>query len=297
MTVSFKAIAVFVCTLLSVALSCVAETPVGAQFDIRSLDENWSVEAQQVLLSSQIAFDRTFAGAGFDLRPFEQPLMCIGFADRDAFNRYARSVDGVDMSWSDGYYSARTNRIALIYRDGGEAHNRQHNHADGDTHSVVGGFNWKAKLAHEATHQFAFNRGVQKRGVMYPLWASEGLAGYLESCIEQPADQLGMNPHRRADMVDVAARGALLPLSELLTMTRVPRKAQAISDVYAQSWAWFHFAITQEPRALRRYYAALAELPKGSRSRGTLRREVVAAFGPIDQLEARWAAHVQQLVK
>ena len=38
-----------------------------------------------------------------------------------------------------------------------------------------------ATIIHEATHQLAFNRGLQARFADVPLWVSEGIALYFET--------------------------------------------------------------------------------------------------------------------
>ncbi len=69
-------------------------------------------------------------------------------------------------------------------------------------------------LTHEMTHQLAYNSGLQKRGVMYPLWVSEGLATFFEGSALPQWDPIG-NTARRRTLAKLHAGGALLSLREL----------------------------------------------------------------------------------
>ena len=259
----------------------------------------WSAKAGQTLERTRGAFYRAFGDAGFGLLPLQERLVWVAFTQRDNFHQYALNIDRLDMSWSDGYYSTRTNRVALVC-DGAE-----NGHAGGsvidstETHPQPSeGFTHLAQATHEAVHQIAFNCGLQKRGVMYPLWASEGLATNFEAVAGAPFGPEHDNPHRHRQLMRAVNRGGLIPLDEFVTLTRVPvDDVDATHDVYAQSWAFFGFLFKHRPQQLRRYLDELRHLDAGRRSQASLRREFVRSFGRIETLERSWQAYVRLLAR
>jgi hypothetical protein len=271
-----------------------------------------------------------FGDAGFRPAELSERLLCVIFGQQHEFADYARQVDRVDMSWSRGYYSARTNRIAIfdertaavlsrglaprepttplpptdsVPADAAQLVLRTGPSDPPDTTARrlversqegarIAALN-TAKTAHEAAHQLAFNSGLQKRGVMYPLWVAEGLATSFEPAdLDAPFGPGEDNPSRRRHLIE-AAQAELLPLSEFVVLTRVPKGgAQMVVEVYAQAWGLFHFLFTTRPAELRAYMAALAALEPGARDEGTLRREFVDAFGALPALQAAWDEYV-----
>ena len=246
--------------------------------------------------------------------PIGKPMVCVLFADRDDFVRYARRVDLIDMAWSGGYYSSRTNRMALY--DATRAH-RQPDRAAApdenaptndtladnavrpngtDTADTSPPLNM-ASTAHEAAHQLAFNSGLQRRGVMYPFWVSEGLACMFET--NRAGEHFGAdkpNPMRLEDLRRAWALGDLEALDLFVRRTRPPtRDKTELNTAYAQAWALFHMLWQNQPDALTQYLDSLAHTPRGWRSGPALQREFVNAFGPIADLETQWRRHIDAL--
>jgi hypothetical protein len=128
-----------------------------------------------------------FATRGFPLRQSRFPMVAVVLPDRRAFERYARA-DGVEIGGSIvGYYSKRTNRIALYAGIGSEM---------------------MPTIRHEAAHQSAYNTGLHSRIGTMPLWVVEGLGVLFES--EEPARDasdggLGLVRERCPDANRIAA--------------------------------------------------------------------------------------------
>ncbi|OGV44286.1 MAG: hypothetical protein A2X46_04300 [Lentisphaerae bacterium GWF2_57_35] len=145
------------------------------------------------------------------------------------------------------------------------------------------------RISHEVAHQLAFDCGLQERGVMYPLWVSEGLATGFESPRPEQVDFLGPNASRLQRLQELQTRNGLTALDEFVTIvdtTSLDRSEQ--EDFYAQAWSFFRFLGQQHGRALKKYLKQMARLPMGHRSKESLREEMTAAFGSLDKLEAEW---------
>lgn len=240
------------------------------------------------------------------------PLVCVLFADRSDFAHYAERVDWLDMSWSGGYYSSHTNRMALYDAVGAGQSKREQDHRDRatddgeDVHAqspqTPGGATASpplnlASTTHEAAHQLAFNSGLQRRGVMYPFWLSEGLACAFETNrAGQPFGLGELNPTRLSDLRQAMDAGQLIPLHRFVSLVRPPtHDAQHLNAVYAQAWAMFRFLYLHDREKLATYLRRLNQMQQGSRSQAALRNEFAHVFGPIDALEHRWRMHLRTL--
>ena len=256
-------------------------------------------------------FYRSFRRLGMELDPPDRRLVCLLFTDRDSYAAYSRQVDGQDMGWTTGYYSGRTNRIVLLDESialadaptSAQASAELARYAEQAEQIVLGSLDpsafdgpWQglASTTHEAAHQLAFNTGVQKRGVMYPLWVSEGLATAFET--ENPSEPFGpghVNVRRQRDLHRALDEDRLLPLHRFVVGVRVPHDdPRFASALYAQAWSLFQYLYLERPEELGGYLSMLADLPPGRRSEATRRREFIEAFGPIETLEAAWRAHI-----
>src|SRR5690349_23883131 len=82
-----------------------------------------------------------------------------------------------------GYYSARTNRVALYDLSADETAGPLGDAASRDevTRRLSKFPSSVATVVHEAVHQLAFNTGLQVRYADNPMWVSEGLAMYFET--------------------------------------------------------------------------------------------------------------------
>ena len=133
-----------------------------------------------------MAFTNYWSRRGFALREPEFPLVALVFADAAS---YRDAVRGELKDAADdviGYYSLETNRINMFDLTGSAGlHRPQGRHVtpaqineilmQPDAERTV------ATIIHEATHQIAFNCGLQARFADVPLWVSEGLAVYFET--------------------------------------------------------------------------------------------------------------------
>ncbi len=197
-------------------------------------------------------FYEAFSKAGFEPAPSQDRLVWICFPQQSGFNTYAMQAEGTDLSWLDSYYSTLTNRVAIV-----EPSPRLL--ARGETEaslapsppvalaaregvlpiSTSGPPLDNARLTHELAHQLAFNSGLQKRGVMYPFWVSEGLATNFE--FESPAGagfEQGSTA-RRACLLKMRDAGELILLRQFIVQTKAPADTARSRRQYAQAWAFF----------------------------------------------------------
>jgi len=278
-------------------------------------------------------FYEVFAHAGFDLSRAKDRLLWICFPQKSGFSKYALRVEGMDLSWLDGYYSTLTNRVAVVQPDqkarqreempglskneaavAVAAHRSPHegvgaglpsaeNRTWGPSQaqnaalrhpvvamSAVGQRFDVTRLTHEVAHQLSFNSGIQKRGVMYPLWVSEGLATNFEFDGSGTAGLDHCNTARCKGLLEAYAAGQLVPLREFVVQTTVPPDTHVGRRYYAQAWGFFQFILTERPENLRAYLYRLAEDHPEHRHASTMLNEFIEAFGSPETLELSWNA-------
>ena len=131
------------------------------------------------------AFYNFWEGLGVPLQD-APPLVAVVLRDRASYVDYSRRELGDAAASIIGYYSLKTNRIISydltgieeLQSGGARINSLKHINqllAQPSAERTV------ATVIHEATHQLAFNCGLQTRFADNPLWLSEGLAVYFES--------------------------------------------------------------------------------------------------------------------
>lgn len=249
-------------------------------------------------------FYEVFAQAGFNLSHPTGRLVWICFPQKSGFSTYAQRAEGMDLSWLDGYYSTLTNCVAVVQPD------RQKGPAEEPVKPSAGRVPAAAanrpsqggvlalptadqqfdvtRMTHEVAHQLAFNSGIQKRGVMYPLWVSEGLATNFEFDTSLVAGLDHCNAPRCRGLLEAYQAGELTPLKQFVVQATVPADAHLGRQYYAQAWGFFQFILTERPENLRTYLHHLAADRSERRDARTLLREFTQAFGSPEALELDW---------
>jgi len=198
------------------------------------------------------AFIHYFAVRGFKLA--EPPFLLIGIVcrNRAEFQRYTAGQGAPAANGVIGQYDLMTNRIVVYDMDA---------RGQGDA-------NWRRNASvviHEATHQMAFNTGIQSRWCPPPLWVIEGLATLFEapgvydshSTTDRPAR---VNRDRLRDYRAVLAdkHDGRLP-ADLVASDRAFRVVTAAA--YAEAWAMTFYLVETQPRAFARYLTLAASRP------------------------------------
>ncbi|MDP7033864.1 MAG: DUF1570 domain-containing protein [Planctomycetota bacterium] len=234
-------------------------------------------------------FHSAFTEAGFTLRPYSKRYVCVLFGDYEDFLDYQREERGKEpQQKGGGYYSGKTNRITFF-----DEHSREHRKRRPISDKTKN----LSKTSHEAAHQLAFNTGIQKRGVLQPLWLGEGLASAFEFVkTDQPFGPATENFGLRMSQLGRMQRmGKLMPLPTLVTISGKDRSQVNLGVAYAQGSAFFRFLFQKRPRELRAYLEILAKQRRGPRSSESLLREFESAMGPIKDLEPEWKVFLRQL--
>jgi hypothetical protein len=253
------------------------------------------------------AFTNFWSRKGFDLHEPEFPLVAIVFADQASYSAYVvKDLGGVPGAII-GYYKPESNRMTMYDLTGVEAQRRA-----GDKRTNANQINQMlarpeaertvATIIHEATHQIAFNCGLQTRLADIPVWLSEGSAMYFET------PDLGSSKGWRT--IGAVNRGRLAdfrnylrkprPADSLVTLVSSDerlrdRDPQRKTDAYAEAWALNYFLIRQRPKQYMVYIKLLSEKePLIWDDAASRLGEFQKAFGDVHQLDAEF---IRQMAK
>lgn len=261
-------------------------------------DAPFNAEALELLETVRNRYLQLMRRQGYDLQTTE-PFTWLWFENRSRYEDYSRQADGIRANPLKSYYSARTNRVAVLtdtterFWMDNVSDQFEHPHqisasdyADDPRDSAPADLG-RAMLTHELIHQLAFNTGLQRRGVEYPMWASEGMATAFEYIFRDPQLRDG-NRYREGTVLELYEQDRLIPLSVFASMSRVAWQDLTDSEVYAQCWAFFDFLWHNRQPQLKRYLALAASRRVGSVHPDVLAGEFSDCFGPVDRLENDW---------
>ncbi|MEX2114030.1 MAG: DUF1570 domain-containing protein [Pirellulales bacterium] len=252
------------------------------------------------------AFTNYWTRKGVKLDEPEFPLVAIVFSSRDAYAQFAAAELGTGAESIVGYYSLRSNRITMYDLTGLEslrnAGGRRGSAAQinqvlsrPEAEQVV------ATIVHEATHQIAFNTGLQTRFADIPLWVSEGLAVYFETPDLQSAKGWrgigAVNGSRLTQFREYQHKRPAQSIKSLISDDTRLRDVRTALDAYAEAWALNYYLLQTRPREYLAYLQVLAaKKPLLWDDRETRLREFQAAFGDdLDQLDADFLRHIDKL--
>jgi len=200
----------------------------------------------------------------------ESPLAVLVFNNKASYIHHAKAELGPSAGNAIGYYSFQTNRIVMYDLTGSQALLRRNTRRGStkdinallrhpDAESLV------ATIIHEATHQIAFNCGLQTRFVDNPVWLCEGMAVYFETPnLSGKRLWSGTNKvnYSRWDRFRKNVRnGKAASLKTLIADDNRLRHPSTAVDGYAEAWAWNYFLIKWHPKEYTKYLAALAKKP------------------------------------
>ncbi|MFN9719137.1 MAG: DUF1570 domain-containing protein [Planctomycetota bacterium] len=254
---------------------------------------------------------------GFEVEAPDSPLVAIVFESQDEFKEYCGRDE---MLWSKdlkGYYSGRTNRVALfddpqllkevagtespsVTRS--SSPNRilssavpaaMRNSVAGETFNTI---------VHETTHQVGFNIGIHPRLGQTPMWVVEGLATVLEAPGirtkgKAKDSKTRINAGRRDwFQTEYSQRHQPGDLAKLISSDDM--FSSQTFDAYSFAWAFSYF-LTENParaRLFTRYLKKLSERdPMVNYTAEERLRDFRAVFGDISKMEVEFIRSMDRL--
>ncbi|MES1213124.1 MAG: DUF1570 domain-containing protein [Singulisphaera sp.] len=252
------------------------------------------------------AFTNYWTRQGFELHAPEFPLVAIVFADQASYARFAQHELGDAASSIIGYYSLATNRMTMYDLTGIESLR-----AAGDRRGSPAQINLMlsrpdaertvATVIHEATHQIAYNCGLQTRYADIPLWISEGIAVYFETPdLSSPRGWRNfgsINQSRLSAFAEYTQRRGPESLRTLIVDDARFRDTSKALDAYAEAWALNYFLIRQRPKQYRAYLQTLAAKKQLIWDDPSERlAQFTAAFGDIAALDVDFQRYMAKML-
>jgi hypothetical protein len=241
------------------------------------------------------AFTNYWENQGFELEEPEFSLPVLVFNDRQTYDRLSRDDLPAGVGNIVGYYSLRSNRVNMFDLTGAEALRGAGSHRGSMREinqmlSQPAAVPLVATIVHEATHQIAFNCGLQTRYADIPLWLCEGMAVYFEA--PDLASTRGWRGIGRVNYPRLTTFRENLPnwqmgaLERLVSDNRRFRDPRTAADAYADAWALNYYLIKYRPQAYTSYLKQLATKPPLVEDDSQQRlAEFREHFGEVDDLE------------
>jgi hypothetical protein len=270
---------------------------------ISNADARWTREQGELLEKTHHQFHRYTKRLGLKPKPLRHKLVCVLFADRDDYRRFAAAHDDVTADWISGYYSPQHDRIVfynLETEDGGfadagldvpkdhwawpEVQAARQRFADERAKAAT------ATTIHEAVHQLAFHTSIQTAHIQNPIWISEGLATSFET--DKPKGSFGPDHDysvRREQFQELVENDTLIPLRQLVTHSEMPdNRDETITAVYHQSYALVAWLSRFRREELRDYLVALRGENPGRPTKARHLELFEEHFGDVNLLEEKW---------
>ncbi len=250
------------------------------------------------------AFLNFWKGHGIELTA-NGPLVAVVFRDKAGYSAYSQPELGEATNSIIGYYSLKSNRIVSYDLTGLEQLR-----APGDRTGTMAHISQMlrrpqaertvATIIHEATHQIAFNSGLQRRFADNPLWLSEGLAIYFESPDLKSRKgwrRIGaVNQFRLRQMRSYLQKRPAGSLTSLIVDDQRFRDSRLAHHAYAESWSLCYHLIRTRPQEFKAYLEKIGQKPPLEPTDPEARlAEFKAAFGDdIGLLDKEFVKAIQQ---
>jgi hypothetical protein len=253
----------------------------------------------------QDGFDSYWNKLGFKTSKPEFPLVVLVFDSVDSYARYTKQDLQGDPRSVVAYYNQANNRVSLYDLTGVEAL-RQPGNQRGSTAQINAMLSQPeaqlmvATIIHEATHQLAYNSGLQQRFADVPIWFSEGMAVFFETpdlTTVKGWRTIGevntMRLVRYREHLPQKPRDSLSTLS--VNNERFLRPRDSL-DAYAEAWALTHYLLKAKPKQYVAYLQKLAAKQPFIWDEPEDRlKEFREAFGDPKELDAELMKYVGQL--
>jgi hypothetical protein len=250
-------------------------------------------------------FTNFWRNKGFELHDPEFPLVAIVFDDRRAYQAHARPVLKGATEAVTGYYSLETNRMTMYDLTGTQAmRDRSERLSTAEQVNVIlsqpRAERNVATVVHEATHQIAFNCGLQTRYADIPLWVSEGIAVYFET--PDLTSNKGWRGIGNVNALRLAQFRQYLgsrPADSIATLVADDKRFRDIKQAtaaYAEAWALNYYLLKARSKQYVAYLQRLAAKPPlvwdGPEKR---LQEFQEVFGDLEQLNIDLLRQIDKL--
>ena len=242
------------------------------------------------------AFYVFWPSKGAELSEPEFPLAAVVFDTRASYEQYARRELGAATATIMGYYSLPTNMVTMYDLTGHEelrfVGDRNSQARISQVLSQPNAERNVATIVHEATHQLAFNSGLQQRFTDTPFWVSEGLAVYFETPdLDNAKGWRKIGAVNRYNLINfrkylrTREPGAL---AKLLSDDKRFRDPASMADAYSEAWALNYYLINTQGETYSKYLKVLAEqTPLVMQEPGARQEQFLKLFGRnLEELEA-----------
>jgi hypothetical protein len=226
-------------------------------------------------------------------------LTAVVFASQAEFDEFARKDAGAQFAGKLGYYSIRTNRIVLY--DLADSQRQPVRNAAEVNRRVAATPANVATIVHEATHQLAFNCGMQTRYADNPMWLSEGIAMYCETPDLRTGSGWGtigrLNTTRLQQFREFARdrrpEGSMHALIVNEDRFRDPATSR---DAYSESWALCYFLIKTHRAEFIEFLQTISRKPRLRwDTADERRRDFEETIGAVDELEQEFLRYQARL--
>ena len=231
------------------------------------------------------AFANFWKQAGIEMTPPPRPLLVVIFADRQRYEAFAARDLGAATDRVVGYYNLMTNRITTFDLTGSAGLPRPAGQAAARAGLEILGSpeasGMVATLVHEATHQMAFNGGLQQRLAPVPLWLSEGVATYFETPdLASDRGWKGIGNVNTARLERFLAHHRAGALEQIVLGDEPFRRPDEALDAYARAWALTFFLAQTRKAAFVDYLRTISRKePLADDSQEERLRDFKTAFG------------------
>jgi len=236
---------------------------------VHNTSRNYAQWASSLLERLYKAFTNYWEGQGIEVHQPEFPLPVFLFSSRQEYEQASRDDLPNGTGNIIGFYSLRSNRVNMFDLTGLEAVRSPSSHGSireiNAMLSQPAAVPLVATVVHEATHQIAFNCGLQQRYADIPLWLCEGMAVYFEA--PDLASARGWRGIGRVNYPRLETFQKNIgnwnenTLEGMLRDSQRFRNPRTAIDAYADAWALNYYLIKYEPKAYTEYLKALAEKP------------------------------------
>lgn len=251
------------------------------------------------------AFEVYWPSKGAVLKEPEFPLVAVVFDTRASYEQYARGELGAATSTIMGYYSLHSNMVTMYDLTGHEelkfVGDRSSQTRISQVLSQPNAERNVATIVHEATHQLAFNTGLQQRFTDTPFWVSEGLAVFFETPdLDNDKGWKKIGAVNRYNLINfrkylrTREPGAL---ARLLSDDKRFRDPASMADAYSEAWALNYYLINTQGQTYTKYLKVLSEqTPLVMQEPADRQEQFLKLFGrSLEELETDFLKYMQNV--